>query len=175
MGRDSDDPSLRLEGSVSTVEDVGRRALAALVEGDIPALEALRLTEQEHNDVVWPELPASAPELGFPVDFAWSNIQSRNASALTQIAPLYQGESLVFQDVECRGDVQTFESFQVLTDCWVVFTRQGSPDVWEARLFKDVLVRGGGYKVFRYYDEEPKRHSGGALAVLHLPLPHRFR
>ena len=174
-GGADDDPSLRLEGSVPALEDVGQTALAALAEGDVQALEALRLTEHEHNDVVWPELPASAPEVSFPVEFAWSNIRSRNASALSQISPIYKGEALVFQGVECRGDVQTFETFHVLTDCWVAFTRNRSPDVWEARLFKDVLVRGGGHKIFRYYDEVPKRSSGGAQAVLHLPLPHHFR
>lgn len=161
-GRDVDDPSLRLEGSAPTVAEVGRRALTALSEGDVAALQALRLTEHEHNDVVWPELPASAPEVGFPVDFAWSNIEGRNIAALSRIAPTYQGEALVFQDVECRGDTQTFETFRVLTDCWVAFTREGSADVWQAQLFEDVLVRGGGHKIFRYYDEEPRRYPPAA-------------
>jgi hypothetical protein len=32
----------------------------------------------------------------------------------------------------------------------------------EAQLFKDVVVRGGGHKIFRYYDEEPRAYSATA-------------
>jgi hypothetical protein len=37
-----------------------------------------------------------------------------------------------------------------------VFSFDEDERVLEAQLFKDVLVRGGGHKIFRYYDEEPR-------------------
>lgn len=153
------DRSLRFEGSAPTLELLGEAVLDGLARGDTLSLEGYRLTEREHNDVVWPELPASAPEVNFPVDFAWQNIEGRNLRALRRVLPVYADRELTFRAVECRGRTQRFQTFEVLTDCWVSFDAEGEP--YEAQLFKDVLSRGGGLKVFRYYDEEPRRYRGG--------------
>jgi hypothetical protein len=142
-------------GSAASLDDLGRGVLEALAAGDSAALEDFRLSEAEHNDVVWPELPASAPEVSFPVDMAWLNIHMRNRSALVRISPFYEGRSPTYGTTECRGDTERFETFDVLTDCWVLFEIDGDAGRLEAQLFKDVLVRGGGYKIFRYYDEAP--------------------
>ena len=143
-------------GSATSLEELGREVLGALATGDVAALEAYRLTEFEHNEVVWPELPASAPEVNFPVDMAWLNIDLRNQSALRRILPSYDLRRPVYERTECRGETQAFETFVVLTDCWVLFRLAGDVTPLEAQLFKDVLVRAGGHKTFRYYDEEPK-------------------
>ena len=139
----------------SSLDGLGEGVLAALVAGDTAALERFRLTEQEHNDEVWPELPASAPEVNFPVDYAWTNIENRNRRGLARLLPIFEGEDVSFRAVECRGETQAFESFVVETDCSLVFTR---PDgqLWEVQAFKDVLVREGERRIFRYYDEEPR-------------------
>jgi len=147
-------------GSPASLSALGEEVLDALITQDRDVLERVRLTEREHNEVVWPELPASAPEVNFPVDFAWANIEMRNEMALHRIGPLYQQEPLAFQSVECRGPIETFETFEVLTDCWVVFAREGVTHPYEAQIFKDVLVRGGGHKILRYYDEEPRSYLG---------------
>lgn len=144
-------------GSAPSLEALSTLVLDALSHNDLAALEQVRLTEHEHNDIVWPELPAAAPEVNFPVDFAWSNIQLRNQSAVARNDELYEDKTLQLEGVECRGGTETFESFEVLTDCWVTFTADGSQTRYEAQIFKDVLVRGGGYKIFRYYDEPPRR------------------
>ena len=149
-------------GSAPSLDRLGEDVLAALVAGDVPRLEGVRLTEQEHNEVVWHELPASAPEVNFPIDYAWANIQNRNRRALGRILDVYRDEALRFGRVECRGEIEAFETFDVLTDCWVVFARDGDQEAYEAQIFKDVLVRGGGHKIFRYYDEAPRRHEPSA-------------
>ena len=145
-----------------TVDALGEHVLLALTRQDTTALERVRLTEDEHNQTVWPELPASAPEVNFPVDYAWTNIQNRNAKGLGRLLPLFANRGLGFQRVECRGGIQEFETFAVHTDCVVVFTAEQGPRLWEAQLFKDVLVRGDGHKIFRYYDEEPRPYRGPA-------------
>ena len=143
-------------GSTGDLEDLGRLVVEALNEGDEEALATVRLTEFEHNEVVYPELPAAAGDNPFPVDLAWQNIELRSRRAVnrlqTDLAPLSPME---FESVECRGETHVFESFQVRTDCYTRFRAGGS--VYEVQLFKDVLERGGGYKIFRYYDESPRR------------------
>lgn len=159
---DADDASLRFAGSQPTMEALGRHALEGLVRQDESALGAVRLTEEEHNGVVWPELPASAPEINFPVDYAWTNVENRNRRALARLFPVFADRSFGFQGVECRGPTETFGTFSVRTDCYLLFVVDEKPDRWEIQAFKDVLIRGGGYKIFRYYDEEPRRYRGPA-------------
>lgn len=154
------DTSLRFEGSMGSLEALGLHVLDALVADDRKALDAVRLTEYEHNEVVWPELPASAPEVNFPVDYAWENIENRNRRGITRLLPFFAGRDHSLQSVECRGAREEFETFYVETDCWVVFSEGASLELWEVQLFKDVLVRGGGRKIFRYYDEEPRPYRG---------------
>ncbi|MDX1645532.1 MAG: hypothetical protein R3304_00200 [Longimicrobiales bacterium] len=152
--------SLGLADAQPTMEALGRHVLDALARQDESALEAVRVTEREHNEIIWPELPASAPEINFPVDYAWTNIRNRNRRALTRMLPIFADRTFGFQGVECRGPTERFESFSVQTDCYVLFVVGDAPEVWEIQAFKDVLVRGGGYKIFRYYDEEPRPHRG---------------
>lgn len=144
------------EGSAPSLDALAEHVLAALSSQDLSALDQVRLTEHEHNEYVWPELPAAAPEVNFPVDFAWSNIQTRNQSALVRVEGWFAGVDPTFADVECRGETEVFETFAVMTDCWVSFESEHPRGRFEAQIFKDVLVRGGGYKIFRYYDEMPR-------------------
>ena len=145
-------------GSAGSLDQVGSEALDAIARDDLDALERLRLTEAEHNSVVWPELPAAAA--GYPLDLAWRNIQLRNQRALPRAASVLRsvfrraGEPR-FQGVSCEGETQAFETFVVHTDCYVRF-RADDAD-YRVQLFKDVLERNGGYKVFRYYDEDMER------------------
>jgi hypothetical protein len=148
--------ALRLPGSAHGLDALGEQVLGALVRGDTAALRGFRLTEAEHKEVVWPELPASRPEVNYPVDAAWRNIELRDHRAVGRLLPMFEGRSVTFRRVECRGGTREFASFRVASDCWVVFDAVGSDRRWEAQLFKDVLVRGGGHKVFRYYEEEPR-------------------
>lgn len=157
------DPALRLEDAQPTLESLGRHVLRSLVRQDTVALNRVRLTEAEHNDVVWPELPASAPEVNFPVDYAWTNIRNRNTRGMIRLLPMFANRAATFQRVECHGGVETFETFVVHTDCRVVFAVDQSPRLWEVHAFRDALERGGGFKVFRYYDEEPRRYRGFSL------------
>ncbi len=141
----------RLSGSVSSLEELATEVLAGLASADTSRLEAVRLTEHEHNDLVWPELPAGQPGSDFPVDIAWDNISLRNRAALGRLLSAYDGHALGLVGVECRGEKATFESFEVRTDCWVTLERDGDT-LPPQQLFKDVLDRDGELKIFRYYE-----------------------
>lgn len=139
-----------LPGAAGSLEELGETAWVALQRQDTATMRLLRLTEREHNEMVWPELPASAPEANFPVDFAWQNIQTRDRAALgVLLSPEFRLRSAEYRAVECLGVTQRFESFRVLTDCHILLWSAGGPV--RHQLFKDVLVMGGGYKIFRYY------------------------
>ncbi len=144
--------TVELDGAASSLPDLGVEVLEALHVRDTSRLNRVRLTEFEHNELVWPELPASAPEANFPVDFAWDNIQVRNYAALRYLLSEFGALNLEYVHSECRGPTERFDSFVVLTDCWVIFS-ENDLRRHTRQLFKDVLVWDGQYKIFRYYDE----------------------
>lgn len=145
-------------GSAASLEALGRGVFESFTRNDREALEAFRLTEDEHNTVVWPELPAArADETPFPLDLAWRNIQLRNGRAVPRAAEaLRRAGAEAFEGAECRGAARSFKTFVVHTDCRVRFRATGGAR-YDILLFKDALERNGGYKVFRYYDEDPER------------------
>ena len=145
-------------GSATSLDELGRGVMDAFERGDHEALERYRLTEAEHNDEIWPEFPAARAEPPFPVDLAWRNIQLRNQRAVRRnsstLAAARGAGPVEYRDVECEGEVDAYATFSVLTDCHVRFAIAGRP--YKMQLFKHVLVRRGGYKIVRYYDDEPE-------------------
>ncbi len=147
-------------GSSRSLDELGRGVLEAFRADDREALEVSCLTETEHNTVVWPELPASRGEHPFPLDLAWRNIELRNRRAIPRArGVLRQAEPLEFDSVECPGDIEVFETFVVHTHCYTRFHTRGR--LYRLQLFKDVLERSGGLKIFRYYDEDPELVTEG--------------
>ena len=135
----------------TSLTDVGERVVEGLIGGEPAALGELRLSRQQYVEVVWPELPASNPDLNVPVEYVWADIEARNRSGLIRLEPQFEGPAAEFKGVNCRGEVQEFGTFRVHTDCWVTLrTPSGERRI---QLFKDVLERGAGYKLFRYYDD----------------------
>lgn len=146
-GGTADSPLARGAASIEALAD---SAWAAVVRADTAAMERLRLTEQEHNEFVWPQLPAADPAAGFPVDLARENISMRDAAARVRVPGRFERTELSVQDVACEGE-QRFEGFRVLTDCAVHLHDPATGSVTPFQLFRDVVVGGGTHKIFRYY------------------------
>lgn len=144
-------PYLELTGGAGDLSSLGRLVVEAIGRTDTVTLEALRLTEHEHNDLVFPRLPAGQPPQNFPVDIAWANIRTRNSVAVLRLFERYAGKQLTFETVECIGETEKFEGFEVATDCWTEFT-DSNGNRHRAQLFRHVLSSDGRYKIFRYYD-----------------------
>ncbi len=142
-------------GSAESLDALGREALDAFAREDRDALERFRLSESEHNLSIWPELPAAQGPSPYPIDLAWRNIEMRNARAVLRTASALEPlRPFEFLSVRCEGETQVFQSYRVHTDCHVHFLARGRER--RIQLFKDVAERNGGYKIFRYYDEDPE-------------------
>ncbi len=142
-----------LDGAVASLEQLAFETLEAITAVDRDRLDRLRLSEYQHNQLVWPQLPASEPEANYPVDFAWKNIELRNRRAVGRLLWDFGGHEMALLGVECRAEPEYFASFRVLKDCWVSFTldrEQTAPQ----QFFRYVLDWGGQFKVFRFYDPD---------------------
>lgn len=141
------------------LDDFGRTVFTAFLAGDTVTLERHRLSESEHNGEIYPELPVGQAGT-FPVDMAWENIQLRHYRDRRRQIQVFEGRQASYTSTECHGPTRTFATFEVMTDCWVVFHDEALGPA-RVQLFKDVLIRDGEYlRAFRYYDGEPRRYGG---------------
>lgn len=140
-------------GSEPSRQRLGAVVWSALTQGDTATLERLRLSAPEHNDTIWPSMPASDAALGFPVDLAWLNIESRNRAALEEVLPRYAGSALDYAGVACDSAI-AYDGFTIHSGCLVELEGGDTPGRLRLELFRHAVERDGGWKVIRYYDPE---------------------
>lgn len=141
-------PVRSLQGGTASVEELAEQVVAGLVAGDSALLESLRLSEHEHNELLWPEFPAARQHPPFPVDLAWENIQIRNAGALYDLLPRFRGRALRVRGVVCPGR-EDYPSFRAVRECSIRVVEEGAGEL-EIRPFRSVVVWGGRHKIVRY-------------------------
>lgn len=145
-------PEWRLNGGVSSLHELGSAIVSALAAGDTVRLESYRLTQREHNEMLWIEMPAARQVgPGFPVDLAWENISIRNTAGLRRLLAAYGGQPLAFRGITCTGE-ERHGPFAVLTDCRVTVAPPGG-SVRRLQMFRSVVSLDGVYKIIRYERE----------------------
>ena len=134
----------RLAGGAGSIRELGARYLEALARRDTAGMHALRVTEAEHNEVLWPEFPASG--LNMPVEVAWQNVERASWRKGARIAARFGGVSHKLRGVHCRKGVTQYASFRVHGDCWVTMRPPDGPP-FEAKLFGSIVEMDGRYKI----------------------------
>lgn len=138
-----------ITGGAASLEELADGVVGGLVEGDTAALAGYRVTEHEHNELLWPEFPIARQDPPFPVDLAWENLEVQNAGALHRLLPRFAGRAVRLDSVECPGGEEAYPSFTVLHDCRIWLVEAGGRRR-VTQPFKSVVVRDGHFKVVRY-------------------------
>jgi len=152
-GRAADGAQAGLSGGAPSVEALGRTVVAALAAGDTAALQAMRTTEDEHNQVLWPHFPIGRQDTTQAgKGFAWENIQLRNGAAVGEWTASFRGRQVRFDGARCTGEVEEYGPFQILRDCSVTVTDVAQGRAFELRPFDRVVRMGGTHKLIRYVE-----------------------
>lgn len=136
-------------GGAPSLEALAEGVVAALAAGDTAALASLRVTEFEHNRLLWPAFPAARQDPPFPVELAWENLEVRNAGALHRLRPRFAGRDVRLASVACPGGEERYAGFTVLHDCRLEVVEDGARR-GVTQPFRSVVVRDGRYKLVRY-------------------------
>ena len=146
--------SPRLEDGAPELRELGSAVWRAITDADTATLRQLRLSEHEHNELVWPEQPAARePSAAANLDLWWQNIRNRNRAALEDLLARYTGSALQYDGVECQGEPRQYPSYSALTDC-VLLLKNDRDEVRRLQAFRYVIEMDGAYKVVRYYGDE---------------------
>lgn len=152
-GRAADGAQGGLRGGAASVDELGRTVVRALAAGDTAALQAMRTTEHEHNQVLWPHFPVAKQDTSASaVSFAWENIQMRNAGAVGEWIGSFRGRQVRYDGARCTGEVEEYGPFQILRGCSVTVTDVAQGRAYELRPFDRVVRMGGTHKLIRYVE-----------------------
>jgi len=143
----SDQP--RLTATFDSPEDLARTVVAAVAREDRETLQRLPLSKDEFRLYVWPRLPASNPEQGMPLEYAWGELSQKSRGALAQTFARYKGRALEYLAVEFEGETTDYGTYKVHRDARVQVRLDDGRQVW-LDLFGSVMEWKGKYKLFSY-------------------------
>lgn len=122
--------------------------LRALAARDRPALEALALSEPEFRKHIWPALPASADNVGMPLDYAWRDTAQKNAGHLAQLLAEYGGREYRLLAVTFAGDTTDYGAYRVHRETTLDLRSPNGPVT--LRLFGSLVESGGRWKIYSF-------------------------
>lgn len=152
-GREADGAQGGLRGGAPSVEALGQAVVAALAAGDTAALERLRTTEREHDEVLWPHFPVARQDTTAATRaFAWENIQLRNAGAVQEWTAAFRGRAVRYDETRCTGPVEEYGPFSILRGCSVLVTDEAQGRQYALRPFDRIVRMNGTHKLIRYVE-----------------------
>lgn len=122
--------------------------LGALATRDTETLAQQVVTQSEFLKHIWPQLPASRPDVGMPADRAWTEQAQRNANFLAQTLGEHGGRRYELVAASFGGSPTTYGSFTIHPK-----TRLDVRDdagVREVRLFGSMIESGGRWKIYSF-------------------------
>jgi hypothetical protein len=124
--------------------------LAALRRRDEQALAALRLTEREYKDLLWPELPqARDPRHTLTVDFHWENLDRQSRAGVQGAMGDHGGEDFELIEVVPEG-VEELETCKLLRRVKLKVRRRADGKESLIRVCGSILVLDGQYKLVSF-------------------------
>jgi len=137
-----------LANTVASPEALATEVIEAMHAGDLARLRALALTRDEFRDHVWPQLPASRPEVNMPVDFAWNLLQQKSEGFLRQTVASLEDVPEV-RRVEFAGETTDYGDVTVHRESELVVAIHNGEEQ-RIRLLGSMIEQDGKWKVFSY-------------------------
>ncbi len=139
----------RLRHGASSPEELARKVLAALQEGDLRTLESLALSREEFRDFVWPELPVSNPKTHLPLAYVWGEVRWRSAARLQHLLAVLKGENFELARVAHRGPRTDYPTHRAYSD-FEILLRDRTGREREYLIFGTLIEMDGVWKVYSY-------------------------
>lgn len=149
LGCHRPDGLAHLEGMWPSSRAAAQAVADALASRDLPALETLAVTESEFREIIWPHLPASAPETGMPADYVWSDTNIRSRGALAGRLVEYGGTNLTVEGVRFAGATSDHGAFKVHRKTHLTVRDMEGREM-EVRMIGSMIESAQGWKVYSY-------------------------
>ena len=139
-----------LANARKTPEALAEVALAAVTAEDHDALNALLVTREEYENLLWPEMP-DGQHVTF--EFVWGMSAPRSRKGRREVVNDFRGLPLELVSVDLGEETEEYESFTLWKDARMTVRRT---DTGEEGVFPlmDVLVEmDGGWKFLNFRED----------------------
>jgi hypothetical protein len=138
-----------LEPTFDSDEAVARTVLEALAQKDAPGLLRLAVTREEFEELIWPTLPVSRPEVGMPFSYIWNDHFTKSRMYLGQTLARYGGQRYELVRVEFGGTTTQHGTCTISRETrLVVLDSEGRERT--LRVMGAMIRQSGRSKVFSY-------------------------
>jgi hypothetical protein len=141
--------NMRFDVDETSMEELARAFLTALVQDDEESLLRLCLSRDEFERILWPEFPQSRPYLRVPPDDAWMLQRSTTLHGLHTALRNYGGRDLELMQVH-PGTRMDYTNFTLFRDVVLRVRDRQSREVFDLRYIPTMVGCGGRYKAYIY-------------------------
>jgi hypothetical protein len=140
---------LELTDGAGSISELAKELLRALENGDSGLLNALRVSREEYQLLIWPEFPQSRPYLHIPPDEAWSFQYTKLREGMSGIYSRY-GETPWNLVAATEGPVETFTNFTIHRGVEILAenNKSGERVIFDKKL--TVVERNGRFKILSF-------------------------
>jgi len=139
-----------LTNARTSPEALAAVALEALVAEDESALEALLVTREEYEALLWPSLPDKDH---VPFDFVWSITGPRSRKARREVLNEYGGLPMELVKVDLGEEVESYDSFTLYQEARMTVRRTDTGREGLIPLMDVLVEMGGGWKFLNYGED----------------------
>ena len=138
-----------LEPTFESDEALARAVLDALARKDGEGLLRLSVTREEFEELVWPTLPVSRPEVGMPIAYVWNDHSTKSRAHLAHTLATFGGQRFEVVRVEFGGGTTQHGTCTISREArLVVLDDEGREQT--LRLFGSIIRQNGRSKIFSY-------------------------
>jgi len=141
---------LRLSSTFDSPEALAREVLRAVSQQDVATLKSLPLSKEEFRLYVWPDLPASRPERGLPLEYVWGELAQKSRGAIAANYARYKGRKLELVSIRFEDGSTDYDGFTVHRKALLRVHDPESGTERQISLFGSALEWKGRYKLFSY-------------------------
>ena len=149
--RDAPLVDLELANAAPSLEELARHIVDRISHRDGAGLHALRLSREEFETIVWPELPQSRPITHIPVSEVWGMQTAKCIAGVDRTIGAYGGRKLTFLRVDYARE-EPYRNFTLLRDVRILIRDPRSGSMIGLTVVPSVLVRHNEYKALIYKD-----------------------
>ena len=141
-----------LKGGKDSADDLARAILAAIAANDYKGLHLLRITNEEFDDIFWPEFPQSRPATNIRASDAWFMHVAECDDGVSELLEREAGNRLTFDHLDCTQGRMRYRNFNLYAGMVIVAHRADGTEV-RLRHAWTFAERLGKWKVFMYDDK----------------------
>lgn len=138
-----------LAAALPSDEALAHAVLDGIARRDADALMRLAVTREEFEQIVWPALPASRPEVGMPASYVWHDTFNKSRAYLARTLSQYGGRRFTLIRVDTRGRTTEHGTHTIGRETHLV-VRDDDGQQHTLRLFGSIIRQHGRSKVYSY-------------------------